>query len=382
MADRALIQGAKELAASEGFIDYASSFSKSFDTEGRKARKEKEILEINNKVSEYYDTVDLDVDLSGFSPESRNLYEQQLIKYKDQVYKNATSLANTDASDPAYLEYKSELNTINSSVSNMAAQADLLKQLTSEYRTINSSGKDGLGGFSVGADPADVEDMKKIFLDKSVPLQSDDKGNLYYNVDGKKYSIKDFKMPLMPAAGEAKQIIDKNSEYSQLGRPLTPQNILALKNQYTDLIPSRDILASLLSADFKDIPTEKIDLDDYDNWEDARDVFINMLAVANTEAAANSVKYVTGDATSAQRNRASQVAALSEAFVAGNPIIRSKVKFVVVAPTGGKSASGPNQQPKSYKRFDLDQFGRWVENYEAGLYTDPRRIAGDLGITY
>ena len=382
MADRALIQGAKELAASEGFIDYASSFSKSFDTEGRKARKEKEILEINNKVSEYYDTVDLDVDLSGFSPESRNLYEQQLIKYKDQVYKNATSLANTDASDPAYLEYKSELNTINSSVSNMAAQADLLKQLTSEYRTINSSGKDGLGGFSVGADPADVEDMKKIFLDKSVPLQSDDKGNLYYNVNGKKYSIKDFKMPLMPAAGEAKQIIDKNSEYSQLGRPLTPQNVLALKNQYTDLIPSRDILASLLSADFKDIPTEKIDLDDYDNWEDARDVFINMLAVANTEAAANSVKYVTGDATSAQRNRASQVAALSEAFVAGNPIIRSKVKFVVVAPTGGKSASGPNQQPKSYKRFDLDQFGRWVENYEAGLYTDPRRIAGDLGITY
>ncbi len=382
MADRALIQGAKELAASEGFIDYASSFSKSFDTEGRKARKEKEILEINNKVSEYYDTVDLDVDLSGFSPESRNLYEQQLIKYKDQVYKNATSLANTDASDPAYLEYKSELNTINSSVSNMAAQADLLKQLTSEYRTINSSGKDGLGGFSVGADPADVEDMKKIFLDKSVPLQSDDKGNLYYNVDGKKYSIKDFKMPLMPAAGEAKQIIDKNSEYSQLGRPLTPQNVLALKNQYTDLIPSRDILASLLSADFKDIPTEKIDLDDYDNWEDARDVFINMLAVANTEAAASSVKYVTGDATSAQRNRASQVAALSEAFVAGNPIIRSKVKFVVVAPTGGKSASGPNQQPKSYKRFDLDQFGRWVENYEAGLYTDPRRIAGDLGITY
>ena len=382
MADRALIQGAKELAASEGFIDYASSFSKSFDAEGRKAKKEKEILEINNKVSEYYDTVDLDVDLSGFSPESRNLYEQQLIKYKDQVYKNATSLANTDASDPAYLEYKSELNTINSSVSNMAAQADLLKQLTSEYRTINSSGKDGLGGFSVGADPADVEDMKKIFLDKSVPLQSDDKGNLYYNVDGKKYSIKDFKMPLMPAAGEAKQIIDKNSQYSQLGRPLTPQNVLALKNQYTDLIPSRDILASLLSADFKDIPTEKIDLDDYDNWEDARDVFINMLAVANTEAAASSVKYVTGDATSAQRNRASQVAALSEAFVAGNPIIRSKVKFVVVAPTGGKSASGPNQQPKSYKRFDLDQFGRWVENYEAGLYTDPRRIAGDLGITY
>ena len=382
MADKALIQGAKELAASEGFIDYASSFSKSFDTEGRKARKEKEILEINNKVSEYYDTVDLDVDLSGFSPESRNLYEQQLIKYKDQVYKNATSLANTDASDPAYLEYKSELNTINSSVSNMAAQADLLKQLTLEYRTINSSGKDGLGGFSVGADPADVEDMKKIFLDKSVPLQSDDKGNLYYNVNGKKYSIKDFKMPLMPAAGEAKQIIDKNSEYSQLGRPLTPQNVLALKNQYTDLIPSRDILASLLSADFKDIPTEKIDLDDYDNWEDARDVFINMLAVANTEAAANSVKYVAGDATSAQRNRASQVAALSEAFVAGNPIIRSKVKFVVVAPTGGKSASGPNQQPKSYKRFDLDQFGRWVENYEAGLYTDPRRIAGDLGITY
>ena len=382
MADKALIQGAKELAASEGFIDYASSFSKSFDAEGRKAKKEKEILEINNKVSEYYDTVDLDVDLSGFSPESRNLYEQQLIKYKDQVYKNATSLANTDASDPAYLEYKSELNTINSSVSNMAAQADLLKQLTLEYRTINSSGKDGLGGFSVGADPADVEDMKKIFLDKSVPLQSDDKGNLYYNVNGKKYSIKDFKMPLMPAAGEAKQIIDKNSQYSQLGRPLTPQNVLALKNQYTDLIPSRDILASLLSADFKDIPTEKIDLDDYDNWEDARDVFINMLAVANTEAAANSVKYVAGDATSAQRNRASQVAALSEAFVAGNPIIRSKVKFVVVAPTGGKSASGPNQQPKSYKRFDLDQFGRWVENYEAGLYTDPRRIAGDLGITY
>jgi hypothetical protein len=142
MADKALIQGAKELAASEGFIDYASSFSKSFDAEGRKARKEKEILEINNKVSEYYDTVDLDVDLSGFSPESRNLYEQKLINYKDQVYKNATSLANTDASDPAYLEYKSELNTINSSVSNMAAQADLLKQLTSEYRTINSSGKD------------------------------------------------------------------------------------------------------------------------------------------------------------------------------------------------------------------------------------------------
>ena len=103
MADKALIQGARELAASRGFVDYAGSFSKGFDSAGRKAKKEQKILEINNKVSEYYDTVDLDVDLSGFSPETKNIYEQQLIGYKEQVYQNATALANTDASDPKYL---------------------------------------------------------------------------------------------------------------------------------------------------------------------------------------------------------------------------------------------------------------------------------------
>lgn len=290
MADKALIQGARELAASRGFVDYASSFSKGFDSAGRKAKKEQKILEINNKVSEYYDTVDLDVDLSGFSPETKNIYEQQLIGYKEQVYQNATALANTDASDPKYLEYKSKLNGINSSVSNMAAQAELLQQLGSEYRTINTSGAAGLGGFSVGADPANVEDMRKIFLDKSVPLQVDETGNLHYNVNGKKYSVKDFKMPLLKASQQGKFIIDKNSSLSTLGRALTPANVDALKNQYKDLISSKGILSSLLSTDFTDIPTGDMDIEDYDNWEDARDEFINRLAIANESAAANSVK--------------------------------------------------------------------------------------------
>ena len=291
MADKALIQGARELAASRGFVDYAGSFSKGFDSAGRKAKKEQKILEINNKVSEYYDTVDLDVDLSGFSPETKNIYEQQLIGYKEQVYQNATALANIDASDPKYLEYKSKLNSINSSVSNMAAQAELLQQLGSEYRTINTSGAAGLGGFSVGADPANVEDMRKIFLDKSVPLQVDETGNLHYNVNGKKYSVKDFKMPLLKASQQGKFIIDKNSSLSTLGRALTPANVDALKNQYKDLISSKGILSSLLSTDFTDIPTADMDIEDYDNWEDARDEFINRLAIANKSAAANSIKF-------------------------------------------------------------------------------------------
>ena len=385
MADKALIQGARELAASRGFVDYAGSFSKGFDSAGRKAKKEKKILEINNKVSEYYDTVDLDVDLSGFSPETKNIYEQQLIGYKEQVYQNATALANTDASDPKYLEYKSKLNGINSSVSNMAAQAELLQQLGSEYRTINTSGAAGLGGFSVGADPANVEDMRKIFLDKSVPLQVDETGNLHYNVNGKKYSVKDFKMPLLKASQQGKFIIDKNSSLSTLGRALTPANVDALKNQYKDLISSKGILSSLLSTDFTDIPTEDMDIEDYDNWEDARDEFINRLAISNKSAAANSVVSGSGyDPTGTEINISNQVRALTDMFNNGDPILRPTIKFVKRAPKPLPSGvAGPNEEPAAYVRYDLNRTtGRWEENKQAGEYTDPMRIAGDLQITY
>jgi hypothetical protein len=385
MADKALIQGARELAASRGFVDYAGSFSKGFDSAGRKAKKEQKILEINNKVSEYYDTVDLDVDLSGFSPETKNIYEQQLIGYKEQVYQNATALANIDASDPKYLEYKSKLNSINSSVSNMAAQAELLQQLGSEYRTINTSGAAGLGGFSVGADPANVEDMRKIFLDKSVPLQVDETGNLHYNVNGKKYSVKDFKMPLLKASQQGKFIIDKNSSLSTLGRALTPANVDALKNQYKDLISSKGILSSLLSTDFTDIPTEDMDIEDYDNWEDARDEFINRLAISNKSAAANSVVSGSGyDPTGTEINISNQVRALTDMFNNGDPILRETIKWLKTTPKPLPSGvAGPSEEPTAYIRYDLNRTtGRWEENKQAGDYTDPMRIAGDLQITY
>lgn len=385
MADKVLIQGARELAASRGFVDYAGSFSKGFDSAGRKAKKEQKILEINNKVSEYYDTVDLDVDLSGFSPETKNIYEQQLIGYKEQVYQNATALANTDASDPKYLEYKSKLNGINSSVSNMAAQAELLQQLGSEYRTINTSGAAGMGGFSVGADPANVEDMRKIFLDKSVPLQVDETGNLHYNVNGKKYSVKDFKMPLLKASQQGKFIIDKNSSLSTLGRALTPANVDALKNQYKDLISSKGILSSLLSTDFTDIPTADMDIEDYDNWEDARDEFINRLAISNKSAAANSVVGGSGyDPTGTEINISNQVRALTDMFNNGDPILRPTIKFVKTTPKPlPPGVAGPSEEPAAYIRYDLNRTtGRWEENKQAGEYTDPMRIAGDLQITY
>lgn len=298
MADATILQGYRKLAESQAKrADIAGEFTKALDLSGRKARKEKEIEELNQRIADRLETLDGNINLNAVDdPKLKSALGQfgTTSKYSFSDKANQVGRLN-DPTSMEHMKLVDEMNGINDQFKAVRAEMDYISKMQADYLNII----DEDGGFSVGQkDTEQVKALEQIFGgggDYSVSVKD---GHIVYNVNGKDYAAKDLKLPGRKAFEQATGLMQTNAGLVSMGRALNSADEQLLRTQYDSMFKTESALRSILSdGDFGDvIPTSDIDIDDM-GFEDAKATFINRLINANKASARRGIK-IAQDASS------------------------------------------------------------------------------------
>jgi len=326
MADTTILQGYKELAKTQAKqADLVGAFAKGFDFEGRKAKKEKEIAELNQRIAERLDTLDGNINLNSVDDPK---LKAALGKFGTDAKYSFSEKANkvgrlNDPTSIEHMELVGEMNNINNQFSGVRAEMDYISKLQNDF--LNIVAEDG--GFSVGqSNPEQVKALEQIFGGGGEYKVAIKDGHIVYTVNGKDYAAKDLKLPGRKAFAEATGILETNSNLQNLGRALTDADAQLLRSQYDSMFKTESALRSIISdGDFGDvIPTGDIDIDEV-GFDAAKNMLIDRIIKANKVAANIGVKSKAKAAggkdtrTSAQKDYESAVKRIESAFNARVP---------------------------------------------------------------
>lgn len=291
MADANILKQYTELAKTQASrADIAGSFTKALDLSGRKARKEKEIEELNQRVAERLETLDGNINLNAVDdPKLKSALSKFGTEYKYSFSDKANLVGKLN--DPTSIEHMQlvdEMNGINDQFTAVRAEMDYISQMQTDY--LNIVNEDG--GFSVGQkDPEQVKALEEIFGGGGNYTVSVKDGHIVYNVDGKGYAAKDLKLPGRKAFNEAEALMASNAGLISMGRALNAADEQLLRTQYDSMFKTESALRSILSdGDFGDIiPTSDIDIDEI-GFQEAKTLFIDRLINANKSSARRGIK--------------------------------------------------------------------------------------------
>ena len=285
MADATILRGYEKLAQAQAKqADVAGAFFGALDLKGRKAKKEKEIEEIQQKVNSRMEGLKGDINLSAVEdPKLRNAICNFAVAGKNTYSDAANRVAPlTNTSSPEYQYETSLMNGVNDSFVSTRSEMDYITKLQESYKETMAA-----GGFSLGnKDTDEFNAMAQIFGGGGDYTVVADNGHITYTVDGKEYKAADLKLPNKPAFAEAEALLQTNADFFKLGRELNVNDAQLLSSQYKNLLKTEDAVRSIISdGDFGNvIATEDIDVDEI-GWEEARDVFVERMIKANSDSA-------------------------------------------------------------------------------------------------
>lgn len=291
MADATILQAYKKLTESQAKrADIAGSFTKALDLSGRKARKEKEIEELNQRVAERLETLDGNINLNAVDdPKLKSALSKFGTEYKYSFSDKANQVGHlNDPTSMKHMKLVDEMNSINDQFRAVRAEMDYISKMQADYLTI----VDEDGGFSVGQkNPEQVKALEEIFGGGGNYTVSVKDGHIVYNVGGKDYAAKDLKLPGRKAFDEAQALMASNAGLMSMGRALNAADEQLLRTQYDSMFKTESALRSILSdGDFGDIiPTSDIDIDEI-GFEEAKTLFIDRLINANKASARRGIK--------------------------------------------------------------------------------------------
>jgi len=262
-----LIEGARNLGQSKGFLDIGGIVGESF--KGAEAsmqysanEKKKQVdanNEITNRVNSYMGSLKTDMDFTGFSPAEtasmRNFLLAERSKYADAA--KAISRLD-DASSPEYMQYVDIMQGVNNSFTNLASQIKSYKTSKLEYAQDQLSAT-----ISLGNDPMDNEKSAKMYglynssKDKKSdakydsPMLVKDGGFLAFNIDGEEMNYDDSPKLLFKDYGPALSILKTNESIYTAGRKITSDQAKMYRMGLEKSLENPEALASLVS-DFDD----------------------------------------------------------------------------------------------------------------------------------
>ena len=367
MADANILKQYTELAKTQASrADIAGSFTKALDLSGRKARKEKEIEELNQRVAERLETLDGNINLNAVDDPK---LKSALSKFGTESKYSFSDKANLvgKLNDPTSIEHMQlvdEMNGINDQFTAVRAEMDYISQMQADYLNI----VDEDGGFSVGQkDPEQVKALEEIFGGGGNYTVSVKDGHIVYNVGGKDYAAKDLKLPGRKAFNEAEVLMTSNAGLMSMGRALNAADEQLLRTQYDSMFKTESALRSILSdGDFGDIiPTSDIDIDEI-GFQEAKTLFIDRLINANKASARRGIKpddaINNSELTSTQKEKREQWNAISSSY-------EKNVVFDIVTSTGQKLRFTPhsdNGKNVWTKQIWMEKLNKYVDDNKPG----------------
>ena len=292
MADKTILQGYEALSKARAKqADIAGSFSKAYDFAGRKARKEQEIIDTNNKVADRMNGLEGNINFNAVEdPKLREAVGSFAVLDKD-IYANAAiAIGNIkNSADPEYQRLIGQMNDVNNNFNGVRDELVYISTLGAQYQEV----MDTEGGFSAGIqNTEEFKAMAEIFGGGGNYSVSVENGHIIYDVNGKKYNASDLALPMKKAFPIAQAILESNKEMYDTNRELNVDDIELLRLRYNNQFANENALRSILSdADFGDIiATEDIDIDEM-GVDAARELFVNRLIEANKASARKEYHY-------------------------------------------------------------------------------------------
>ena len=369
MADKTILQGYEALSKARAKqADIAGSFSKAYDFAGRKARKEQEIIDTNNKVADRMNGLEGNINFNAVEdPKLREAVGSFAVLDKD-IYANAAiAIGNIkNSADPEYQRLIGQMNDVNNNFNGVRDELVYISTLGAQYQEV----MDTEGGFSAGIqNTEEFKAMAEIFGGGGNYSVSVENGHIIYDVNGKKYNASDLALPMKKAFPIAQAILESNKEMYDTNRELNVDDIELLRLRYNNQFANENALRSILSdADFGDIiATEDIDIDEM-GVDAARELFVNRLIEANKASArrgiTNKDKYGRDTRTSDQKNEDALRADTQEAWEGGSivtiPYQGGGLIAIPVEPAQRRGGAG-TAPPKSWIVTRVDKDGDVME---------------------
>lgn len=275
MANNALIQGAKRVAESKGFLDVGEAVGKGLAAVGDISATPPTVKkndDYQNTVNEYMSKMKTGMDFSSFSNSEtaamRNFLMSERARYADAAKKVAKL---EDTTSPEYMEYVDVMNNVNNSFTNLAEQVKAYKKGKLDYA------KDQLdNSLSKGMDPEhnrqamlmygfyDANKDKKSDANYDAPFQILEGGNIGFNIDGKTISFNDAPSPVYKDYDLANTILKNNEAVYKSGTKLTKTDADMYRMQLEQALQNPNSLKSIV-YDFE----KELNLNDIGNIWDA-----------------------------------------------------------------------------------------------------------------
>ena len=270
MADRSLIEANKRMLAANRRPQYKSqlpSGNNLFDTikQANTDRKNK-IKSINDSVSNSMGKMKSDVDLTAYYKEEQKNLGKFLTSQRSKYAHSANALAKiSDTSSPEYQYHVDVMNGVNNSFTNLKNQLDSYKENKIEFA-------DGVrsGLFSEGNDDMQYSNAAAMYglIDgekTNVPFQTNENGNLGFNIGEEYISYNDFEQPFVKdykvASGILKQSADLYKNHNLLQGPQKDMLRLNLMASLTDPNTIKSLVSDFegQGLNFSDIPLDDIE---------------------------------------------------------------------------------------------------------------------------
>ena len=275
MANNALIQGAKKVAESKGFLDVGEAVGKGLAAVGDMSATPSTVKkndDYQNTVNDYMSKMKTGMDFSSFSNSEtaamRNFLMSERAKYAEAAKKVAKL---EDTTSPEYMEYVDVMNNVNNSFTNLAEQVKAYKKGKLDYA------KDQIdNSLSKGMDPDqnrkamlmygfyDKNKDKKSDANYDAPFQILEGGNIGFNIDGQTISFNDAPAPVYKDYDLANTILKNNEAVYKSGTKLTKTDADMYRMQLEQALQNPNSLKSIV-YDFE----KELNLNDIGNIWDA-----------------------------------------------------------------------------------------------------------------
>lgn len=220
MANAQLIQMAKDLGASKGFVDVGAAFEQSFmrwygeakEKQEKDEIKKKEGDEITRKYIEKMGGADLPK-LPQYMQEKASKWAKDLqLEYAE----HASAIGDMDVKDPEYAHHVGQMNNINNSIESMNNTLELLKEDKTKYLALKGKGDTP----DLLSNAVSVEDralLDRIYTDNT-SVEIDKQGGLTFVLeDGKKIKKEDLPRTIKRDNTIAVAVAGLNDKYIKLG---------------------------------------------------------------------------------------------------------------------------------------------------------------------
>lgn len=251
MASTNLIQGAGDVAKSQGFVNYAEAINVPNPTQGANfyalERQRKE--ETKSRVNGYIDQLKSDIDLDGLTAEQQSSLRGFLVSERNKYAYAASEIAKIDdATDPEYQYYVDIMNGVNRSFQTLSNELKSYKDAKKSYVETHQADL-----YSNAASADEVQIAASLYgLDPEVPAEFGvgEGGHIKFNVGGVEQSYEDYKEPMLKDFKTMNALLTTTNEIYNAGNKLNDTKIQLLGTQIEAMLASPKTIQSILSGDF------------------------------------------------------------------------------------------------------------------------------------